>query len=151
MLGERETMIKNVEWSSKRTFSIEILGLIYFLTIVLAGVMLVYQPARVAHLNQEVRHLEKQLHDLKLRNEDLKKMVASMESLTYIEAQARTKLGMVEPEQVKSVIVATGPQEHQPARGESYATAEPTRGILAWLSRIAEFMKDSVAVAKGKQ
>jgi cell division protein FtsB len=144
-------MIRNAEWGSRKTFSIEIVGLVYFLTVVIAGVILVYQPAQVALLNQEARCLERHLHDLKLRNEDLKKMVASMESLTFIEAQARNTLGMVEPEQVKSVVVNAGPQEHQPASADNYAADEPARGIFAWLSRIAEFMKDSVAVAKGRQ
>ena len=102
-------MIRNAELTSRRTISIQMVGLVYFIAVVIAGVILVYQPARVAHLNQEVRRLERQLHDLKLRNEDLKRTVASMESLTYIEAQARNVLGMVDPEQVKSVVVNTDP------------------------------------------
>jgi cell division protein FtsB len=144
-------MIRKAELTSIRTISIQMVGLVYFIAVVIAGVILVYQPARVAHLNQEVRRLERQLHDLKLRNEDLKRTVASMESLTYIEAQARNVLGMVDPEQVKSVVVNTDPGEHRPTEEGAYAHAEPAQGILAWLNRIAEFMKQRIAVAKGLQ
>ena len=64
----------------------------------------VWQPAQVATMNQELMALEETLKDLKMRNEDLKRTVATMESLTFIEAQARDVLGMTDPIQVLSLI-----------------------------------------------
>ena len=90
-------MIRNAEFAPRKTYSIQIAGLIYFIAVVIAGVMLVCQPARVAHLNQEVRRMEKHLHDLKLRNEDLKRTVASMESLSFIELKHVTSLEWSSP------------------------------------------------------
>ncbi|HHY11194.1 MAG TPA: hypothetical protein GX529_01050 [Firmicutes bacterium] len=145
-------MIRNIELASRKNLSIEVVGVLYFAAVVIAGIILVCQPAKVAHMNQEVRRLNTQLHDLKLRNEDLKRMVATMESLTFIEAQARDNFGMVDPDQVKSVVVNIAPGEYEVAGEENSLNAtEPAQGIFAWLNRIAQLMKDSIAVAKGRQ
>ncbi len=145
-------MIRDVELNSKKNLSLEVLGILYFVLIVTAGVILVCQPAKVARMSQEVRHLETKLRDLKLRNEDLKRMVATMESLTFVESQARDSLGMVDPEQVRSVAVNIETQSPDFPGEQNVDTAEkPAQGIFAWLNRIAEFMRNSIAVAKGRQ
>lgn len=145
-------MIRDVELNSKKSLSVEVAGIIYFVLIVTAGIILVCQPARVAHMNQEARVLETKLRDLKLRNEDLKRMVATMESLTFVESQARDNLGMVDPKQVKSVAVNTETQSPEVTKEQTASTAEkPAHGIFAWVARIAEFMRNSIAVAQGRQ
>ncbi len=145
-------MIRNAELNSRKTVSLELFGMLYFAVIVAAGIMLVWQPARVASMNQELGRLEATLRDLKMRNEDLKRMVATMESLTFIEAQARDGFGMVEPVQVRPLAVNTEDTHLSTGEELSHITAmEPGQtGILAWLSRIAQFMKNSIAVAKAK-
>ncbi len=145
-------MTNSVELTSRKSCPIEVIGLLYFVLFVAAGVMLVYQPAKVARLSQEAAKLNVQLHDLKLRNEDLKRGVAAMESLAFIEAQARDELGMVDPEHVKSVTVNLAPKENLLAENNvPHDAQESPQGIYAWLSRIAQFMKHSIAVAKGQQ
>ncbi len=145
-------MIRNAELNSRKAVSLEVFGVLYFAVIVAAGIMLVWQPARVASMNQELGRLEATLRDLKMRNEDLKRTVATMESLTFIEAQARDVLGMVDPVQVRALAVNTEYMHLSTEEELGHITAmEPGQtGILGWINRIAQFMKNSIAVAKAK-
>ena len=145
-------MIRNAELNSRKAVSLEVFGVLYFAVIVAAGIMLVWQPARVASMNQELGRLEATLRDLKMRNEDLKRTVATMESLTFVEAQARDILGMVDPVQVRPLAVNTEDTPLSTEEELSHITAmEPGQtGILGWINRIAQFMKNSIAVAKAK-
>ena len=143
-------MIRNAELNFKKSMSLELFGMLYFALIVTAGIVLVWQPARVASMNQEISRLEMTLRDLKMRNENLKRTVATMESLTYIEAQARDDLGMVDPLQVRSFAAATGTELKTGQELDQITAIEESQtGILAWLDRIAQFMRNSIAVAKG--
>lgn len=145
-------MTKTVRIITGKSFSIEVIGIIYFTIIVIAGVILVGQPAKIARLNQKAAQLTTQLQDLKLRNENLKRTVASMESLTYIETQARNDLGMKEPDQVRSVAINI---EHERSDGSidqnHLAVEKSSKGIYTWLDRIAEFMKHRIVVAKKRR
>ncbi|HHY69658.1 MAG TPA: septum formation initiator family protein [Bacillota bacterium] len=146
-------MIKDFEIDSRKSVPVEVFGILYFGLLVIIGIALVWQPAKVATMNQELMALEATLQDLKMRNEDLKRIVATMESLAFIEAQARDVLGMVDPEQVRAIAVNLQDTEilNEPG-SEHVAVSEPEQtGIVAWFSRIVEFMRDNLTAAKERR
>jgi cell division protein FtsB len=132
---------------AKRTIPVEFLGLVYFLVIVSTGLLLVWQPARIAVTNNDALQLQAQLKVLKIRNEALKKTVAAMESLNYVESEARNRLGMVEPQQVRSVAmtVLETPAQIMAANPEK----QERTGILHALSRIVEIFENKEVWAGG--
>lgn len=85
---------------------IELLGIAYFVLLVTVGVILVWQPARMTQVNAIASQLQKDLQDLRLRNEDLKKTVAKLESLSFVEKEAKERLGMVVPTEVRTCPVS---------------------------------------------
>jgi cell division protein FtsB len=143
--------VRNLRARRQRTRSVplEILGITYFLLVVMAGSLLVLQPARVAQINEAIARSERELQSLKLKNEDLKKAVAYVESLDFVESEARGILGMVDPGDVKALEV--------PALRENpaiFASAEPKSepsGILSLIGRIAQIFGVKEATAKGQR
>jgi cell division protein FtsB len=129
-----------------KSLPVEVLGLLYFAAIVIAGIILVWQPATVAQMNERSQELEITLKDLKMRNEDLKKTVSSLESLDYIEHEARTRLGMVDPSVVKTITVKEDQTPQVIAVSQETVTE---KGILSLLSRIAQVFGTKQATAKG--
>ncbi len=147
------SMIRNPELDSKKSVPIEFFGILYFGLLVAVGLMLVWQPAQVATMNQELMALEETLKDLKMRNEDLKRTVATMESLTFIEAQARDVLGMTDPIQVRAVAVNIDNTNAVVKEDSDQLTADEQApgGLFAWISRVAEFMRDNLIAAKERR
>ncbi|HHX27766.1 MAG: FtsB family cell division protein [Bacillota bacterium] len=148
-LGSNRVRNRRVRRQAVRSVPLEVFGMAYFLIIVMAGSLLVLQPARVAQINETVALKERELQSLKLRNEDLKKAVAYVESLEFIESEARGTLGMVDPGDVKALEV--------PAERESsfvLASVEPKSersGILSLIGRIAQIFGVKEATAKGQR
>lgn len=132
--------------AAREGLPMEFFGMIYFLLVVLAGGILVWQPARIAQVNQSIAALETKLDDLRMRNESLKQSLSRMESLDYVEKEARTRLGMVSPEEVRTFSLTE-------AATQSFASAprqEPKAGgIMALIGRIAQIFGVKEAVAKG--
>ena len=127
---------------------IEFLGILYFIMIVLAGVVLVWQPARVAEMNERIAGLEATLQGLRMRNESLKQAVTGVESLDYVEKEARTRLGMVFPEEVRTFSVTETVRES--ATVASLPKDETkTGGIFGLIGRIAQIFGVREAIAKG--
>ncbi|HHY75213.1 MAG TPA: hypothetical protein GX500_00350 [Firmicutes bacterium] len=131
-----------------RSMPLEVVGIVYFLMAVLAGCLLVLQPARVAQYNEMIAIKERELQALKLTNEDLKKAVSYAESLEFVEKEARTTLGMVDPEEVKALQVPVT------RAGMVFAGLEPAQepgGILSLIGRIAQIFGVKEATAKGSE
>lgn len=151
-------MIRNAEFNSGKSIPIEVFGIIYFILLVAAGIILVWQPAQIAQMNQEINRLEIRLQDLKMRNEDLKKQVASLESLTYIEHQARTRLGMVDPKEVKVFALsedqlhsAAAQQPHERMTAQQIQEKKTDISIFSLFRRIAQIFGTREAVARGQR
>lgn len=132
--------------AAREGLPVEFLGMAYFLLLVLAGGILVWQPARIAQVNQRIASMEASLNDLRMHNESLKQTLSSMESLQYVEKEARTRLGMVSPDEVRTFALTETPTQ-------TFAQAsqeEPEAGgILGLLGRIAQIFGVREAVAKG--
>ena len=131
---------------------VEVLGVAYLLIVVLAGGALVWQPARIAQMNQQIAELDSTLRELKMRSEALKKTVSTIESLDYIEKEARSRFGMVSPEEVRTISVT----ESEVLSAASVAKNLPdeksqTGGIMSLFGRIAQIFGVREATAKGKR
>ncbi|HHW17688.1 MAG TPA: septum formation initiator family protein [Firmicutes bacterium] len=142
-------MVRNAEAGSRKVLPLEVFGLIYLAILVTAGILLVWQPARTAQMNEEINRLEAQLQDLKMRNEDLKKKVAMLESLSYVEQEARGRLGMVDPKEVKVLALVEDMPEATTAAVDK--KDQEKSGIFSFLARIAEIFGAKEAVAKGQR
>lgn len=132
---------------AKRAVPLEVIGIAYFLLIVIAGGLLVMQPARVAQIGERIAARERELQSLKLRNEDLKRTVAYVESLEFVEKEARTTLGMVDPGEVKALPIPSVQQSSVLLAG-SFDEPE-SGGILSLIGRIAQIFGVREATAKG--
>ncbi len=134
----------------------EFFGVLYFCLVVLAGGLLVWQPARVAQMNERIAKLEVSLQDLRMQSESLKKQVSAIESLDYVEKEAKTRLGMVSPSEVRTFAVnesSQGDPSLQLASASSQASQDEVRtgGIFSLISRIAEIFGTKEATAKGQR
>ncbi|MGI6663115.1 MAG: FtsB family cell division protein [Bacillota bacterium] len=127
---------------------LEFFGIAYFLLIVVAGCLLVLQPARVAQYNETIALKQRELQSLKLKNEDLKKVVSYAESLEFVENEARMTLGMVDPGEVKALEVNVT-QANSAVFASSQPKPEPG-GILSLIGRIAQIFGVKEATAKGQ-
>lgn len=140
---------RRVKRQAKRAMPLEFLGIAYFLLVVAAGGLLVMQPAQVAQIGESIATRERELQSLKLRNEDLKKTVAYVESLDFVEKEARTTLGMVDPGEVKALEV---PLARQSSAVLASADSETkSSGILSLIGRIAQIFGVREATAKGQR
>jgi cell division protein FtsB len=147
--GIRGAVLRRPRRARSIGLPVELLGLLYFVVILGAGLVLVWQPARVAQVTSEINKLENTLKDLKLRNEDLKKTVAGMESLGYVESQARERLGMVDPTDIRTCqILEVAPSKEVGVTVASGAEPKQT-GIMSVLARIAQIFGSKEAIAKG--
>ncbi len=138
------------ERRSKARFPMEVVGILYFLLLVGSGMLLVWQPARIAQVNDRVQNLECTLHELRLRNEDLKKTVAQVEALSYVEKAARDRLGMVDPSEIRTVSLpdtSANSQESAVASGKDSQHG----GIFSLYRRIAQILKSGEATAKERR
>ncbi len=129
---------------------LEVLGIGYFLLLVLVGVALVWQPAKMTQVGQSATELQATLQDLRLRYEDLKKTVANMESLAYFETEARERLGMVEPEQVRICEIPEHLGLAAFDSNSSLADKDEPNGISLLIARIAGMFSINQATAKGE-
>lgn len=128
---------------------VEILGLLYFIVILGLGLMLVWQPARVTQVTSDINRLEAGLKDLKLKNEDLKKTVAGMESLDYVESLARGRLGMVDPAEIRTCEILEAVPSGGGAGVTIASTTKPEEtGIMSVLARIVQIFGGGEATAK---
>jgi len=128
---------------------VEVLGLALFFALGAIGILLVMEPARAAHVGDVIAARERELASLRLRNEDLKKTVANVLSLEFVEHEARTALGMVDPEEVKALAVAPT-HDYLAAVAEDPAVATKS-GILSFIGRIAGIFRVPEATAKGSK
>ncbi len=136
--------------ASREGLPVEVLGVAYFLLVVLAGGILVWQPARVAEMNQEIAALDSTLKDLKMQSEALRKTVSAVESLDYVEKEARVRLGMVSPAEVRTFSVSESSKEVTSVA--SLPREEPKAGgILSLFGRIAQIFGMKEATAKGQR
>lgn len=136
--------------ASREGLPLEFFGIVYFLLVVLAGGILVWQPARVAEMNQQMAVLDSTLQGLKMQSEALRKTVSGIESLDYVEKEARTRLGMVSPGEVRTFSVSESSREIVSVA--SLPKVEPkTGGILSLLGRIAQIFGVREATAKGQR
>ncbi len=148
VVGENGT--KRLRRLRNAAVPLEVLGIGYFLLLVLVGVALVWQPAKMTQVRQSATKLQAVLQDLKLRNEDLKKTVANMESLAYFETEARDRLGMVEPEQVKICEIPEHLALAAYDTNASLADKDKPNGIRLLIARIAGIFNTNQATAKGE-
>jgi len=132
---------------------LEAVGILYLGMAVLLGLMLVWQPANVADLAHRASDLEKQVDALKLENENLKAEVSRLESLSYVESVAKTRLGMVEPPEIKTATMVA--LDLGDSRASSEIVAEKTGrgpgGIMGILQRIAEIFGGRGVEAGGQK
>jgi cell division protein FtsB len=127
----------------------EFFGVIYFCLVILAGGILVWQPARVAQMNEQISRLETRLQDLRMQSESLKKTVSAIESLDYVEKEAKTRLGMVSPAEVRTFAITESSASMQVASLPEEEVKEG--GILSLFSRIAQIFGAREAIAKGQR
>lgn len=144
--GARERRVRR---DARDGLPMEVLGIVYFLLIVFAGGVLVWQPARIAEMNERIAELDSALQGLKMQSEALRKTVSGIESLEYVEREARTRLGMVSPEEVKTLSLSEPSREAM--RVASLPGEEPeSRGIMSLFGRIAQIFGVKEATAKGR-
>ncbi|MBE3520280.1 MAG: septum formation initiator family protein [Firmicutes bacterium] len=132
---------------------IEAVGILYLVVAVLFGLMLVWQPANLANLAHRARELERQVEALKVENHSLKAELSRLESLSYVESVAKTKLGMVEPPQVKTAaVVALDTGDFGASSGAiAEATNRKPEGIMGIVQRIAEIFGGRGVEAGGRK
>lgn len=151
MIREMEIRVqgRRIRRSSREGLPMEFFGILYFLLIVFTGGVLVWQPARVAEMNEEIAVLDATLRELKLQSEALRKTVSGIESLDYVEREARTRLGMVSPQEVRTVAIeySSGDDSHQ----TDGVAGLPREGILSLFGRIAQIFGVREATAKGQR
>jgi cell division protein FtsB len=136
--------------ASREGFPVEFFGVVYFLLVILAGGILVWQPARVAEMNQEIATLDSTLQNLKMQSEALRRTVSGIESLDYVEKEARARLGMVSPAEVRTFSVSESSKEI--TRVASLPKEQPKAGgILSLFGRIAQIFGVKEATAKGQR
>jgi len=130
---------------------VEIFGVAYLLIMVLAGGALVWQPARIAQMNEQIAELDSTLKELKMRSEALKKTVSTIESLDYVEKEARNRLGMVSPEEVRTISVAESELTTAASVKNLPDEKAQTGGIMSLFGRIAQIFGVREATAKGQR
>ncbi|HHY35725.1 MAG TPA: hypothetical protein GX510_08900 [Firmicutes bacterium] len=131
----------------------EAVGILYLIAAVLFGLMLVWQPANLANLAHRARELERQVETLKVENHSLKAELSKLESLSYVEFVAKTKLGMVEPPEVKTAaVVAFDTHDFATSSGTTAeATGRKPGGIMGIIQRIAEIFGGRGVEAGGRK
>ncbi|MEJ6950942.1 FtsB family cell division protein [Natronospora cellulosivora (SeqCode)] len=72
----------------------------------------IYQFVQIAHLNYDINNLDTQLSELRVENNALSLALAKERSIVRIENIARSELGMVEPDDVKIVILNNNGQDY---------------------------------------
>lgn len=131
----------------------EAIGIVYLVVAVLFGLMLVWQPASLANLAHRARELERQVEALKVENHNLKAELSKLESLSYVETVAKTKLGMVEPPEVKTAsVVAFDTRDFSLSSGTiAETTGRKPGGIMGIIQRIAEIFGGRGVEAGGRK
>lgn len=138
--------------AARQGLPMEFFGVLYFCLVILAGGILVWQPARVAQINEQIARLDATLQDLRMQSESLKKTVSAIESLDYVEEEARTRLGMVSPEEVRTFALTESVAESSYAMAASLPQEETNAGgILSLFGRIAQIFGAREATAKGQR
>lgn len=146
----RERRSRRAGRAARQGLPMEFFGVLYFCLVVLAGGILVWQPARVAQMNQQMAKLEATLQDLRMQSESLKKTVSAIESLDYVEREARTRLGMVSPTEVRTFAMT---ETAAPSMQLASLPQEQVKsgGILSLFGRIAQIFGAREATAKGQR
>ncbi len=132
---------------------VEAIGILYLVVAVLFGLMLVWQPANLANLAHQARELERRVEALKVENHNLRAELSKIESLSYVEFVAKTKLGMVEPPEVKTAaVVAFDTHDFSLSSGTiPEATGRKPGGIMGIVQRIAEIFGGRGVEAGGRK
>ncbi|MEX0974090.1 MAG: septum formation initiator family protein [Bacillota bacterium] len=128
----------------------EFFGVLYFCLVILAGGILVWQPARVAQMNEQITRLDAELQDLRMQSESLKKTVSAIESLGYVEKEAKTRLGMVSPQEVRTFSLSENANESLEIASLPKEEVK-TGGIFSLFGRIAQIFGAREATAKGQR
>jgi len=136
---------------ARQGLPMEFFGVLYFCLVILAGGILVWQPARVAQMNEQIGSLTATLQDLRMQSESLKKTVSAIESLDYVEEEARTRLGMVSPEEVRTFAVSESVLQGSYEVASLPQDETNTGGILSLFGRIAQIFGARQATAKGQR
>lgn len=146
----RARRTRRADRATRQGLPVEFFGVLYFCLLVLAGGILVWQPAKVAQMNQQMAKLEATLQDLRMQSESLKKTVAAIESLDYVEKEARTRLGMVSPTEVRTFAMT---ETAAPSMQLASLPQEQVKsgGILSLFGRIAQIFGAREATAKGQR
>lgn len=131
----------------------EAIGILYLVVAVLFGLTLVWQPANLANLAHRARELERRVEALKVENHSLKAELSKLESLSYVEFVAKTKLGMVEPPEVKTAAVVAFDTHDSSASSSTVAEATGRKpgGIMGFIQRIAEIFGGRGVEAGGRK
>jgi len=140
---------RRTQRATRQGLPIEFFGVLYFCLLVLAGGILVWQPAKVAQMNEEIAGLQVTLQDLRMQSESLKKSVSAIESLDYVAKEAKTRLGMVAPEEVRTFSVENVAVSYELASLPQEDSE--TGGIFSLFGRIAQIFGAREATAKGQR
>ncbi len=136
--------------AAREGLPMEFFGIVYFCLVILAGGILVWQPAKVAQMNEQIAKLETTLQDLKMQSESLKKTVSAVESLDYVEKEAKARLGMVSPQEVRTFSITES--ANAPLQVASLPKEEAKNGgIFSLFGRIAQIFGAREAIAKGQR
>lgn len=138
---------RRTQRAARQGLPIEFFGVLYFCLLVVAGGILVWQPAKVAQMNEEIAELQTTLQDLRMQSESLKKSVSAVESLDYVSKEAKTRLGMVAPEEVRTFSVENVAVSYELASLPQEDVE--TGGIFSLFGRIAQIFGAREATAKG--
>lgn len=135
---------------ARQGLPMEFFGVLYFCLVILAGGILVWQPARVAQMNEQITRLDAELQDLRMQSESLKKTVSAIESLDYVEKEAKTRLGMVSPQEVRTFSLSENANESLEIASLPKEEVK-TGGIFSLFGRIAQIFGAREATAKGQR
>ena len=132
--GRRVAQQRKSIWARHPEYTL-LVGLALCLSFAIGMVAL---PATTAQLGYEIVSLQQELTRLERDAARLKLEVSRLESLERIEEVARVQLGMAEPEQVRSVMVAVpelSSSQITPAEATGSAAQRFTTGLVTFVAR----------------
>lgn len=113
MICEGENMPAPRSAFIQRLIRWRLLFVVNLLVIIFLGLSLSREVVRSRAINAQITDLKEQAEGLSARNIDLSQLKTAMQTSTFIEREARLKLGMKKPGETVLVI-----QEAQPSAGE---------------------------------
>ena len=140
-----ESQNLNVKRKMQFPFLIKAFKMAVVMTVIgMVVIAYVHQYAVISSANYKIQELEKSYNKLKAENERVSIDIASHKSLKHIEAAARDRLGLVEPNDV--YFISTGQQPATQEKPARVASAEKSTNLF---SEVGTWFRSLTSVEAG--